>query len=424
MLPVTFSDLERAASEIESLHSEDNVSQTSQTLQDFPDFLMHALNAFPMHAKKADTYGASPDRILRRFRFANCWQRWLCLADTFAMDTTLLYFAADQGLVTWIEALLSSGVNPNVRRGEHTFPLIAAVISKHAKVTGLLLKAGALPTQTDRLYGSSLHHIAHGGSNQVLECFCENMPFNTGKGQELLNALDSSGRTPLHIAVQNGHLRISTKLLRLGADPRLTDRDGKSSLHLAAESEKSHSAVYYLLLRMGASPRLQSLRSLTPVQLALEKGFLDRIPAIEDYLFRRSQRLLGSPQPILTIRLTDFRDISQRSRPYIRITFAGDTMTLYPTQAWPENQPRREKVHFSIPPDIKERMYRGQFSIHGALSLRLYTIQESRHVRVRTAWCIEYVKVQDGKKKTAVRQIRQSSTQVSLEVTVPPLVEI
>jgi hypothetical protein len=57
MSPFDYRTLERAAGEIESLRSEDNLSQM---LPDSPDFLVYALNAFPNHAKSADEYGVDP----------------------------------------------------------------------------------------------------------------------------------------------------------------------------------------------------------------------------------------------------------------------------------------------------------------------------------------------------------------------------
>jgi ankyrin repeat protein len=341
----------------------------------------------------------------------------------FAVDTTPLYFAADQGLITWVKALLASGVNPNVKGGEHGYSLIAAVINKHVEVTSLLLEGGALPAQTDQLNRSSLHLIAMGNSNEILDCFCENVRFNSEQGQGLLNAWDAYGRTPLHIAVQKCHLNITAILLRLGANPNLTDRDGKNCLHLAAESEESCPALYHLLLKMGASTRDQSLRNLTPAQLALEKGHLDRVSEIEDYIPPSRLRLHGSRPAILTIRLTSFSDIEQRSRPYIRASLAGETRTLYPAQAWPENQPQRETVRFLIPLHIQESICEGKFDIHKRLRLSLYSIQGSRHVCDYAAWCVTYMKVQHGKIRTSSRRVRQGSTQVSLEVTIPPLAE-
>jgi hypothetical protein len=103
--PIAFSTIKRASSDIESLLPDGSMSQA---LPDSPDFLMYALNAFTMHAKFADQYGADPSRVLARLLSGDLWARWLYLADTLPFDTTLLYFAVDHGLTSWIIFLAST----------------------------------------------------------------------------------------------------------------------------------------------------------------------------------------------------------------------------------------------------------------------------------------------------------------------------
>ena len=55
------------------------------------------------------------------------------------------------------------------------------------------------------------------------------------RGDEI-NAVDSSGRSPLLLAASNGHFETCKILLEAGADPKLTDSMGKSALTLATAS--------------------------------------------------------------------------------------------------------------------------------------------------------------------------------------------
>lgn len=56
------------------------------------------------------------------------------------------------------------------------------------------------------------------------------------KGEVDINAKDTNGRTPLHIACKRGSLRIVKYLLRFkGADPSLQDNDGKTALQLTSQ---------------------------------------------------------------------------------------------------------------------------------------------------------------------------------------------
>ncbi|KAL2842393.1 hypothetical protein BJY01DRAFT_200814 [Aspergillus pseudoustus] len=418
--PVAFSTRERATSDVESFYSDGNLSQA---LQDSPDFLMYTLNAFSAHAKFADNYGADPDRVLGRLH-GYLWGRWLCLAETLPLDTTLLYFAADHGLISWIKFLISSRFDPNEEGGQHCFPLIAAVVNRHTEAVSLLLKAGALPTKRDRQGSSAFHYIADGNFNEVLDAI-DRFLFFEHIDQHSLNALDVCGRTALHIAVSKGHVDIAEMLLSLGADPNITDKDMRSPLHLAAASEEAGFAMCHLLLENGASRAIFSSWHLTPSQLSLEKGYLDRVSLIEDDTVQNVEAGNGGSLPTLEVRLANFGSTAlplPLSRTwYIRISLGNDIKTLYPAQRWPDNGTRaaREKARFSIP-----SKYTDLYGIHLGFDLRLYSIQDSRHIHEFAIWQVKYINAVTKETKTSLlkRRFGANPVPITLEVITPPLI--
>ena len=66
-----------------------------------------------------------------------------------------------------------------------------------------------------------------------------------------LNKTNTGGRTPLHLASENGHKEIASLLLDIGAQADFGNWSDKTALHYAAE--KGHIEIIELLLSMGAN---------------------------------------------------------------------------------------------------------------------------------------------------------------------------
>jgi len=86
-------------------------------------------------------------------------------------------------------------------------------------------------------------------------------------GQDV-NALDSLGRTPLHLAVENGHQKTSELLLANGADIAARNSAGETPLHIAAAS--GHKDLAAMLIARGADIAALDNAGKTPLQLAVQ----------------------------------------------------------------------------------------------------------------------------------------------------------
>ncbi|KAL3653660.1 Acyl-CoA-binding domain-containing protein 1 [Castilleja foliolosa] len=88
----------------------------------------------------------------------------------------------------------------------------------------------------------AIHDLAREGDEEkLLKCIESGVP---------LNIKDSEGRTPLHWAVDRGHLNVTTVLLDKNADVNAKDDEGQTALHYAAVCERTEIAE--LLVKHGA----------------------------------------------------------------------------------------------------------------------------------------------------------------------------
>ncbi|XP_022723312.1 acyl-CoA-binding domain-containing protein 1-like isoform X2 [Durio zibethinus] len=80
-----------------------------------------------------------------------------------------------------------------------------------------------------------------------------------------VNLLDSEGRTPLHWAVDRGHLKITEALISRNADVNAKDNEGQTPLHYAVVCERKDIAEF--LVKQNADKDMKDVDGNTPVDL-------------------------------------------------------------------------------------------------------------------------------------------------------------
>ncbi|CAN1250493.1 Ankyrin repeat-containing protein P16F5.05c, partial [Linum perenne] len=93
-----------------------------------------------------------------------------------------------------------------------------------------------------------------------------------------LDSKDSFGRTALHMASANGHLRIVQYLIDQGVDLNASNEEKNTALHWACLN--GHSEVVKKLILAGASLCALNSYERTPMDEAVTRGKMDAIDAI------------------------------------------------------------------------------------------------------------------------------------------------
>jgi ankyrin repeat protein len=98
---------------------------------------------------------------------------------------------------------------------------------------------------------------------------------------EWLNNPDQNQKTPLHLALESGHIDIASYLIERGADINLKDNDKASPLHNAAYL--GNLEIVDLLLKKGATSLNEgNFRGQTPLHFACERGHPEVVTRLLD----------------------------------------------------------------------------------------------------------------------------------------------
>ncbi|KHJ49422.1 ankyrin repeat protein [Trichuris suis] len=217
---------------------------------------------------------------------------------------TPLMLAACCGRRAVVDLLLSKGADVDTIDSTGRTVLSLAASQGNPDIVGALLLAGLDEMHRDNNGWAPLHYASCNGHLGACALLCSHHG-------ETVDLSDNGGRTPLMLAVEEGHLDVAKCLLQFRASPFKPSLDGRTALHLAASSGSSelcyllvsqsaginvdvfdiegrtslyyavleeHADIVEMLLSFGCDPNMADLHGRTPLHVA---SWLGNLPIIE-----------------------------------------------------------------------------------------------------------------------------------------------
>ena len=174
------------------------------------------------------------------------------------------FFAAAQARdALAINAFLDAGINPNAQNSEGRTVLISAAARGELDVVNLLLSRGANVNIKDNRGYTALAHALEARYPEVEEALLNSPKLDPNVGGLL--------ERPILLAyVWRDNKKATERLLALGANVNLRDKDGDTALHGAAET--GNVEIMRMLLDKGASPDTRNNQGGTPLMWAAVFG--------------------------------------------------------------------------------------------------------------------------------------------------------
>ncbi|XAR52188.1 hypothetical protein NMG60_11020123 [Bertholletia excelsa] len=178
------------------------------------------------------------------------WQAWKKLGAMSPEEAMEKYIA----LVTELYPSWATGSNSQIKGGGDDNPVSGDTKGPMGPVFSTFTYE---EESENELKMDAIHAFAREGDGEnLLKCLESGVP---------VNLKDSEGRTPLHWAVDRGHLNIAELLVSKTADVNAKDNEGQSPLHYAAVCERE--AIAEFLVKQNADPSLKDNDGNSPYDL-------------------------------------------------------------------------------------------------------------------------------------------------------------
>ena len=160
-------------------------------------------------------------------------------AVTACSGTTALHIAAERGYNVLIELLLDSGsdINGADDLGYTALHFACCGVNVSTNVAKLLISRGADPLTKCKSGSTALHMVAEQGDLELTKMILAPLPSSPETGYNVMVEIqDLEGRTPMYLAIMNGHIDVVRLFIAMDANHMITDNYGRSAAWRAWDS--------------------------------------------------------------------------------------------------------------------------------------------------------------------------------------------
>uniref|UniRef100_A0ABD2X3J5 Uncharacterized protein n=1 Tax=Trichogramma kaykai TaxID=54128 RepID=A0ABD2X3J5_9HYME len=229
-------------------------------------------------------------------------------------DSTHFHLACRFGCDDAVARFLERGQDPNclvLETGDK--PLHLALANLHGedgkKVVDLLLKNGANPNSANANGSTPLHVICQDDRDDYVAVKML-LELSRKYNQWVhLNIRDGSGNAPVHWAVRRGNCRVFQLLLKKGADPNRTDKDGSTPLHIICEQYQDNDVFLNPFLEdYKVNVNAQDKRGNTALHFALRNN---NYKLVQSLLYNKANPNLANGQRLRPLHIICRRTVEE-----------------------------------------------------------------------------------------------------------------
>ncbi|CAI2385782.1 unnamed protein product [Moneuplotes crassus] len=215
-------------------------------------------------------------------------QRKFSLPGTFSSPVDRFHRACKAGQVDLIREYCTSDLKYEVLNSTNNnlkwTPLVRSILARQITITKILLAAGADPEIKSADGETAIFQACKIQSSTMLELLA--------RYKVLINVENLNGDYPLHITSLHGNKMLCKLLLIKGADPNVQNKFSKNTpLHIAIE--RGHMDCAMILFKYGAMGDILNKNGQTPLSLATK---LDKIKLDHYFAYQRKSKSVVRPE--------------------------------------------------------------------------------------------------------------------------------